>query len=174
MPIRGIDFSKFSLKEALDLAIVVEEEARDRYLELVEQMKQFRTPDAAALFEKMARDEELHRTELVRQRRTEIFGQEPSAITRSMIFDVEAPEYDEARAFMTQREAVAVALKSELKAQEFFLGLVEKVNDPEVRELFEELAREEQYHQTLLRAELARLPEDAQLPDDEGDEPVAL
>lgn len=173
MPTRGIDFATMTLRDALDLGILVEEEARDRYLELAEQMTQFRTPKAASLFEKMASYEELHRRELLERRRAEGFTGEPK-VHRSMLFDVEAPEYDEARAFMTPHEAVEVALKSEMKAHEFFFGLMSKVKDGVIRRLFGELAREEHEHQALLLAELDRLPPADQVQGDVGDEPVAL
>lgn len=173
MPTTGIDFGTLSLKDALDFAILVEEEARDRYLELAEQMRQFHSPAPAALFEKMARNEELHRSELL-ARREATFAAQPSVVTRSMIFDVEAPEYDEARAFMTQRDAVRVALKSEVKAHEFFLGLAEKAEAGVIRTLFQDLAREELGHQNMLREELERMPADDQVLGDVGDEPVAL
>lgn len=174
MPTQGIDFAKLSLRDALDLAILVEEEARDRYLELAEQMRQFRTRDAAELFDKMARREEMHRGELLRRRRAEAFGEEPSAMSSSMLYDVEAPEYDEARAFMTRRAALLVALKAETKAYEFFSFLVDRVQDEASRQLFAELAREERRHQALVRAELDRQPAGNQVEDDEADDPVAL
>ena len=173
MPTQGIDFARLSMKDALDLAILVEEEARDRYRELAEQMTQFHTPVAAFLFEKMARNEELHRAELLK-RRAEACGDEPATVSRAMLFDVEAPEYDEARAFMTQRAAVEVALKSEIKAYEFFSGLIGKHEDKLISSLFEQLAREEMGHQALLRAELERLPPEDNVQGDVGDEPVAL
>jgi len=34
----GIDFASLSLKDALDLAVLVEEEARERYEEFADQM----------------------------------------------------------------------------------------------------------------------------------------
>jgi len=173
MPTTGIDFGTLSLKDALDFAILVEEEARDRYLELAEQMRQFRSPAPAALFEKMAKNEELHRAELL-ARREASFAAQPSVVTRSMIFDVEAPEYDEARVFMTQRDAVRVALRSEMKAHEFFLGLAQKCEAGVIRALFQDLAREELGHQHMLIEELARMPADDQVVGDVGDEPVAL
>ncbi len=174
MPTKGIDFAKLTLRDALDLAILVEEEARDRYVELAEQMKQFHTPAAASLFEKMVKNEELHRKELLERRKTEGFTGEPSSVQRAMLFDVEAPEYDEARAFMTQREAVKVALKSEVKAHEFFLGVMSQVPEGAIRALFAELARDEHEHQRLLKAELDRLPPEDNVQGDVGDEPVAL
>lgn len=173
MPTRGIDFATLSLKDALDFAILVEEEASERYRELAQQMAQFRTHDAASLFEHMAHSEEVHRNELIARRRAEGLDEEPSRMARSMLFDVEAPEYDDARAFMSHRDAILVALKSETKVREFFLDLGQRVNDKAIGALFTELARDELGHAERLKAELARLPEEP-LQGDVEDEPVAL
>ena len=64
-----------------------------------------------------------------------------------MIFDVEAPEYDEARAYMTPREALTAALRSEEKAWRFFSQALPRVKDGEVKKLFQELQDEELEHQ---------------------------
>ena len=45
-----IDFSKLSLQDALDLAILIEEEAKDRYQEFVDQLELHHTPQAASFF----------------------------------------------------------------------------------------------------------------------------
>ena len=45
-----IDFASLSLQDALDLAILVEEEAQERYLEFVDQMEQHHTKEAAGFF----------------------------------------------------------------------------------------------------------------------------
>lgn len=172
MPTQGIDYSKLTLKDALDLATLIEEEARDRYTEFAEQMTQFYTPAAAGFFAKMARIEELHRMQLVKRRR-EQFQDAPVTVTRSMIFDVEAPEYDEARAFMTVREALTAALHSEVKAYEFFKQFVGQVKDKAAHALFEELANEELEHQELVKAEMAKAPPDDPVKGDQGDDPVA-
>ncbi len=154
----GIDLTKLSLKDALDLAVLIEEEAQERYLELAHQMEAHRTPEAAAFFRFMAQNEERHGFEL-RQRREARFGDAPRAVSRSAIFDVEAPEYDEARAFMTARAALRVALRCELKAHAFFEAALPGLQDAEVRTLFEELREEEVRHQQLVEKELAKLPE---------------
>lgn len=170
---RGIDFTLLSLKDALDLAVLIEEEARDRYEEFADQMEQHRTPEAARFFRFMAGNEEKHRAELAR-RRTELFRDAPSSVDRQMIFDVEAPEYDEARAFMTCREALQAAFRSEKKAYVFFNQALVRVGDPGVRKLFEELRGEEVEHQRLVLAELEKTPPDAALrADDVADDPVA-
>jgi rubrerythrin len=168
----GIDFATLSLQDALDLAILIEEEARERYEEFADQMDLHHTPEAARFFRFMAGNEEKHRRALA-ARRHERFGDAPSLVTRSMIFDVEAPDYDEARAFMTARAALAAALRSEEKAHAFFLAALPRLKDPDVRILFEELQNEEVEHQELVRRQLAAAPPDPELSgDDLADDPV--
>jgi len=169
---KGIDFAALSLKDALDLAVLIEEEACERYEEFADQMEIHHTREAARFFRVMAGNEEKHRTELA-ERRSERFGEQPSAVTRAMIFDVEAPDYDEARAFMSERAALRAALRSEEKAHAFFVAALPKIKDAAVRKLFEELRDEEIEHQELVRREIAKAPADPNFPDDDfGDEPV--
>ncbi len=173
MTIKGIDFATLSLKDALDLAVLIEEEAKERYEEFADQMEAHRTPEAARFFLFMAGNEEKHRVQLAGQRR-ELFSDAPSAVTREMIFDVEAPEYDEARAFMTAREALQAAFRAEKKAYAFFNEALPRVREPGVKALFEELRAEEIQHQRLVLAELEKTPPDSALnADDFADEPVA-
>jgi rubrerythrin len=168
-----IDFATLSLKDALDLAILIEEEARERYEEFVDQLELHHTAEAAQFFRHMAANEMKHGDELA-ARRQALFGQEPCAVTRDMLWDVEAPEYHQARVFMSARHAMEVALDAETKAHDFFAGALAHVADPEVRALFEELRQEEVEHQVLVRQHLARLPPDPEAdPDDYADEPVS-
>ncbi len=153
----SVNFEAMTLKDAIDLAVLIEEEARDRYEELAAQLILHRTPAAANFFTKMVRIEELHRSQLLEQRRKQ-FGDQPVTVRREMIFDVEAPDYDEARMNMTQRQALEVALRSEQKAHKFFVSVLANVQNPEVRRLFEELCDEELEHQQLVKAEMAKLP----------------
>jgi rubrerythrin len=170
---KGIDFTTLSLRDALDLAILIEEEARDRYEEFAEQMELHHTPEAARFFRFMAGNEEKHRHELADRRRV-IFRNAPSAVTRQMIFDIEAPDYDEARAFMTARQALQAAFRSEKKAYAFFTDALPRVVEPTVKSLFEELRAEEIQHQKLVLAELDKTPPDPALSaEDFADEPSA-
>lgn len=168
-----IDFAGLGLQDALDLAILVEEEAQERYLEFVDQMQQHHTPEAASFFSTMAQNEEKHGKEL-RARRRALFGDAPSRMKRSMLWDVEAPDYDQPRAFMSARQAMQVALVSETKAYEFFVQALPHIADAEVKRLFGELRDEELLHQSLVREAMRNLPESAE-PDasDYEDEPVA-
>ena len=173
MAIRGIDFAKLSLMDALDLAILVEEEAQERYEEFAAQMDQHRTPEAAKFFRHMAENEAKHGLELS-VRRAEMFSDTPRAVSRAMIFDIEAPDYDAARAFMSPRKAMQAALASEVKAYTFFVAALPSLVDPQVRALFKELSDEEIDHQNLVKTELAKLPPDSGLSDEDFvDEPAA-
>jgi rubrerythrin len=160
---RGIDFGTLSLKDALDLATLVEEEAEERYHELAHQMELHRTEEARAFFQFMASNEKKHGEALSARRRT-LFGEAPREVSRAMIFDIEAPDYDEARAFMSPREALLVAMHSEQKAHAFFQSALPHLKDADVLALFEELAAEEVHHQDLVARELAKLPEGDGLP----------
>ena len=173
MTLQGIDFGTLTLRDALDLAVLIEEEAKERYEEFAAQMDSHRTPQAAKFFRFMARNEDKHREELA-ARRLELFGSAAAIVTRQMLFDVEAPEYDEVRAFMTEREALQAAFRAEKKAYTFFVQALIYITDPTVRALFDELRREEVAHQQLVLAALEQTPPDSALKtEDVEDEPVA-
>ena len=168
----GIDFASLTLQDALDLAVLIEEEASERYQDLADQLELHHTPEAAKFFRFMATNEERHQAELARQRR-ELFQDRPARITRGMLFEVEAPEFDEVRLFMSVREALRVALRAEQKAFAFFSETLPRLRDVRVRELFSELADEEVRHQNLVLAELERAPAESPPEDRVEDEPVA-
>src|SRR5512135_265055 len=114
MTTQRIDYKTLSLRDALDLAILIEEEAEERYTEFAAQMKLHHTPEAESFFRFMAGNEAKHGEQLSLHR-TSLFGTEPRAVSRAMLWDVEAPEYDEVRASMTPRQALEVALRAEQK-----------------------------------------------------------
>lgn len=171
MTATNLDLSKLSLLQAMDLAVAVEEEAHERYLEFADQLAAHHTPEAAAFFAKMARIEALHRDHLA-ARRAALFGEQRSGLGLADIFDIEAPEYDGARVYMTVHDALTVALTAEEKAHAFFAKAAPVVTDPEARALFAELAEEEVEHQHLVRLEMAKYPPDPDVdPRDYEDEP---
>jgi rubrerythrin len=168
-----MDFAELSIKDALDLAILIEEEARDRYRELADNLDLHNTTDAAQFFRFMMGCEEKHGRDLQDKRR-ELFGDEPSSVDRSMLWDVEAPGYETTRTFMTIQEALQVAMAAERKAFEFFEGALPEVRDSEVRELFTELRQEEVEHMEMVRGQMKKAPaRDGFDPVDFADEPVA-
>jgi rubrerythrin len=168
-----IEFSKLSIKDALDLAILVEEEAEERYQELADNLELHNTKDAARFFRFMVTCEAKHGNELSAKRR-ELFDDQPVSVDRSMLWDVEAPGYETSKSFMTLQEALDVAMAAETKAFEFFDGALPEVEDPEVRELFTELRQEEVEHMQMVRDQMNKIPEGGDFdPVDFVDEPVA-
>jgi rubrerythrin len=169
-----IDLARLSLRDTLDLAIFVEEEARQRYLELVEQIGSHHTREAADFFTEMAASEVTH-AERLRTRRRAIFGDSEVNVDRSLAFEIEGPEYHQVRAFMTVHEALEVALESERKAYRFYDRALQQVEDADVRLLFEDLREQEVQHQQQILAFKDRLPaEDGADPDDYVDEPQPM
>jgi len=170
---RSIDYSTLSLRDALDLAILVEEEAKDRYEELASQMALHHNEESARFFRFMLQVESTHEHQLL-ERRRKLFGNKPSSVTRTMLFDVEAPDYDEVRATMTERQALETSLRAERKAFAFFDAALKSVTDPETHAFFTELRAEEADHEAKVAERLSRLPADPLITaEDVGDEPVA-
>ena len=152
-----IDFANLSIKDALDLAILVEEEAEERYRELADNLEFHNTKDAARFFRFMMTCEAKHGEELSTKRQ-ELFDDQPVSVDRSLLWDVEAPGFETAKSFMTLRDALDVALAAETKAFE----------------LFTELRQEEVEHMQMVREQMKKIPEgDGHDPGDFADGPVA-
>ena len=165
-----IDTARLSLQDALDLAVLMENEACERYQEFTRQVGGRYPGDAADMFKMMAAAEAKHRSQL-QDRRRALFGDAPSRVTAEMLEDVEAPDRGQTRVFMSARQALEVALRSEEKAQDFFATALKSVEDPQVRKLFEELRGEEVQHASLVRQIMEKQPTGPDVEDDEADEP---
>jgi len=166
----SLDFSKLDLRDALDLAILMEEEARQRYLEFSKLVGGRYTGDASDIFTLMASYEEKHGSQLTSRRRS-LFQDAPRRVTMDMLDDAEAPDRGQPRVFMSARDAVEVALRSEEKAWTFFDEALRQVKDPTVRALFTELRGEEAEHKKLLSERLRKLPAGPDLTEAEADAP---
>ena len=167
---QGIDIARLSLRDALDLAILMEVEARERYDEFSRLAGGRAAGDASDMFRMMAQNEEKHRQQLA-DRREKLFADAPASITLDQIDDLEAPDRGAPRGFMSARQALEVALAAEEKARDYFDGALRAVTDPEVRTLFQELRGEEERHGAFVRARMAQLPTGPDLEEDEADEP---
>jgi rubrerythrin len=151
-----LDFSTLNLQDALDMAVLIEKEAEDRYLLLADQIGHRYPGDAANFFTKMARNEQRHGIEISERRRL-LFGDAPTRITKNMIGnDIEAPEPGKAIRYMSPRHALEVAMESEIKAYEFYNSILQFIQDDTVRELIKSLRDEEAEHQQLLNEQKAR------------------
>jgi rubrerythrin len=165
-----LDFATLDLQDALDLAILIEEEARERYLQFQKLVGGRYKGDAADVFKVMAENEGKHHAELV-ARRTQLFKSAPSRVDRAWVEDVEAPDRGKPRVFMGPRQAFEVALESEEKAYDFFAAALPHLKDPRVKALFEELKAEELQHKKYIQKLLAGLPPGPDLEEKDADEP---
>lgn len=157
----SLDLSKLSLMDALDLAILIEEEARQRYTSFAAQIGRTASGnDAGGFFASMAENEAKHGTELL-ERRMAMFGKTPMKVKLVDLFDIEAPEAGAPRRGMSTLQAFEVGIESEQKAYDFYDGALPGITDAEVRELFTELRDEEAEHVAMLREAMAKLPPSA-------------
>lgn len=164
-----LDFSKLDLMDALDLAVLIEVEAWERYKIFAKQIGHRWKGDAASIFSYMAENEEKHGKQL-QEKRESLFGDKPGRVTRDDIFDVEAPEMGSPKWNMSPLKAFELALESEQKAWEFYDEALKHVSDPEVRKLFEELREEEVEHVNMVKRAIDDLPPgaDVELEDEDA------
>jgi rubrerythrin len=168
-----IDFGALSLRDTLDLAVAIEEEAKERYDEFAEQLEAHHTDEVAKFFRFMS-DNEVKHAEVLAAERNRLFGSEASTADTSVIIEVEAPSYDGARAFMSINEALEVALNAEIKAFEFYDSALPSLDNEELEQLFIRLRDEEVRHQEMIKEIMAKVPDlEAFDPDDFADEPTA-
>ena len=153
----NIDLSALDLMDALDLAILIEFEAFERYTLFAKQIGNRYPHDAGFIFQNMAVNEEKHGRQLS-ERRQAMFGDTPPRVSSTAIFDVEAPDSGAPRWNMSPLKAFELALDSEEKAFLFFNEALEHVKDPDVRTLFEELREEEAEHVSMVKEAMAKLP----------------
>jgi rubrerythrin len=167
---RKIDFATLDLQDGLDLAILIEEEARERYQEFQKLVGGRYKGDASDVFKNMAESEAKHHAQLL-ARRTQLFKGAARRVDRSWFEDVEAPDRGKPRVFMGPRQALEVALESEQKAHDFFAGALPHVKNLEVQALFQELRDEELQHQRYIKKALNGLPPGPDVEEGAADEP---
>ena len=151
----SLDLSKLSLMDALDLATLIEEEARQRYEMFASQFA--RTGGAGSFFASMAENEAKHGTEIL-ARRVALFGKVPMKLKLVDLYDVEAPEMGAPRRGMSTVQAFEIGLAAEKKAYDFYDMALPGITDPEIKTLFTELRDEESEHVEMLREAMAKLP----------------
>jgi rubrerythrin len=155
-----LDLSKLSLMDALDLAILIEMEAYERYKLFASQLGHTGGYDAGSFFASMAENEAKHGSELA-ERRKALFGDGPARLTLDDLYDVEAPEIGAVRRGMSTMQAFELGLAAEQKAYDFYDQALPNITDPDVRTLFVELRDEETEHVRMIEEARAKLPPNA-------------
>ncbi len=151
---KTVDFSSLTGADVLDLGILAEEEARQRYQDFAATMESVHgDADAAGFFAAMERHEAEHRDSLEQQRR-HTYPEAPTRVDASVLFDVEAPDYGVTGAALSFEECLRLCLAAEERAERYYRDALPHAADPVVHDLLVQLADQEVRHQEQIRAKL--------------------
>jgi rubrerythrin len=141
-------------------AIAIEREAAERYAEFAERMADLGNDAVAEIFDSLSRHEAEHLEALLRRSAgidlPEIAAQAyrwldsgaPETAARELVFRL-----------MTPRQALAIALRAEMRAQAFFEHVLVTASDPALRALAREMAADEVEHILMVEKLLGHTPE---------------
>jgi len=141
-------------------AIAIEREAAERYSEFAERMDDEGREDLARIFGTLARTEAEHLETLLA--RSEGIAVPEIAPGHYHWLDAGAPETAARELIfrlMTPRQALAIALHAEQRAQAFFEHVYWTSSDPALRALAREMAAEEREHVAFVARLLEQTPE---------------
>ena len=166
-----LDFKELELCDALDLAILIEEEARERYVEFTKTVGGRYAGDASEVFRRMAINEQKHGAQLS-ELRAALYKDRPRRVDADMIDNVEAPMRVVGRYSMSAHRALEIAIDNEQRAWDYFDGASREAANPRVQRLFLELRDEEREHRAMLERLLPDFPEEASLFEEDPTEEV--
>ena len=150
-----VDFSKINAQDALDIAIVIEDEAELAYEHLADWVAGDGNTEASDFFRRMAVREKRHKEE-ISQRRKELFGDAPPRHDEDAPWQVEVPEYESLGREVSLEDAFKVAMGAENQAHDFYAEAIDFIEDPQIVELFEWLRKAEIEHVRMLTEEMKR------------------
>jgi rubrerythrin len=145
-----IDRSIGTVEALLAVAEALEREAARRYRGMATRMARQGNSAIAAVFETLAALEERH-VERVADRARSLLGRPPELLRVG--WDL-PPTYDEDEAHgaeLSAYHALAFAVRNEERAFAYYTYVAAEANNPDVRALAEELARDELDHASILR-----------------------
>ena len=149
-------FDKIDLKDAVRRAMQTEKNAMDFYLRGAEMMK---NAEAKKVFALLAREESEHAEWFYN-----VYPGDDIADLQTFL-DAGADQDSEWMKELTQlnaagfneRKAMELAMDKEKKLAEHLRALAEKIDDPEVRKIFEQNATSTDHHYQIIESEYARL-----------------
>ncbi|RLB37059.1 MAG: rubrerythrin [Deltaproteobacteria bacterium] len=148
-----MDFSRLDGQDALDIAIVIEDEAQVAYEHLADWVAGDGNTEAAEFFKRMAVREKRHKEEIT-ARRAELFGDSPPRYDDAAPWEAEVPDYEALGRKVSLEEAFNVAMGAETRAHDFYAGALEYIEEPKIAELFDWLRKAELEHQRMLTEEM--------------------
>jgi rubrerythrin len=148
-----------SLEELFALANAMEQEAATRYGELADEMRRQNKPDLAAVFTQLAATEREHIDSVTQWSQSRLGRAPDPALVRwegPKTFEAEAAAEIRTSRLMTPYRALSMAVQNEERAFAFWSYLAAFVQDAEIKEAAEAMAREELGHVSTLRKERRR------------------
>src|SRR5579862_9917914 len=138
-------FNELSESQILALAITSEEEDAHIYRDFAESLRE-EFPSSAALFEKMASEEDGHRHRLIELYRTK-FGDHVPLIRRQDVKGFYSRHPSWFRTSLRPEHAREEAAVMEIEAQHFYEAAAKHTRDAAIRQLLGDLAQEESRHE---------------------------
>lgn len=142
-------------------AVVLEDEAAERYEELADAMAAHRNRETEALFRRMAHHCHQHRDEAIERARTHSGGLPDLKPWEFCWPDAESPESGDMGSthyMMTPHHALGMALAAEVRAQRFYHQVAEDSDDTAITALAADFAAEEAEHVRAIERWLERTP----------------
>jgi rubrerythrin len=161
-----------NIEDLLSYALALEQEACDRYAELGELMSAHNNREAAEIFNKMAKLEQIHADEI-----RELIEQKKITDHTKIKYEWTTPEGPETtdpgdlHYLMTPHQALTLALHNEQRAHEFFDNIAKNSADEETCKLAQHLAEEEVEHVGWVKEWMTKFPETEEGWDDDDDPP---
>jgi rubrerythrin len=151
-----------TLNEFMTLALAMETEAAQRYVEFADAMEMHNNLEVAALFRKMADIEGRHAAQIMAEMGWKVAPAMPPG--KATWDGFEAPETtpgDEVHYLMQPWHALQLALQNEERAERFFGKLARAATVATVKKAALELESEEREHVELVKAWLKKVPKPA-------------
>ncbi len=148
-----------TLEAFMAQALVMENEAVERYTDFADAMETHNNPEVAAMFRTMAGYETKHAQQIMEQMGwTSAPVVDPGTYVWSSFDAPEATPIDSVHYLMQPWHALQLALAAEQRAEAFFGALADAATSDEVRKAALELQAEEAEHVELVRAWMAKVP----------------
>ncbi|HEY3076864.1 MAG TPA: ferritin family protein [Burkholderiales bacterium] len=160
-----------SLADFMARAYAMELEASERYAQFAEQLETHNNVAVAQLFRKLADIEALHAKRILSEMRWPSLPAMPVPYAGEAEEGPETAPFDAVHYLMQPYHALEVALRCELRAQQYFEEVSRAALPAAVRAAAAEMAEEEREHARLLRDWMKRVPRPAEGWDEDPDPP---
>lgn len=156
-------FASLNAPEALQVAITIEQRNASLYERFADKFKEIGDEESleiAIVFWEMTEEEKGHH-ELLKRKYAEHYGTSICTVTHEDVIElIEMPTVGESTLFasegvvQSQHQALQVALRAEISAQNYYTNLVEQTSQEQLRQTYRELAAIESKHATYLSVKL--------------------